>query len=72
MTDPVKENFEENNIVSQKVPAKLTYLFQPLDLQGGPNGYAKKFMKNKFTRWFADQVQRAMMLESQWEKSILT
>ena len=60
MTDPVKEILKKNNIVSQKVPAKLTYLFQPLDLQGGPNGYAKKFMKNKFTRWFADQVQRAM------------
>ena len=40
----------------KKVPANLTYLFQPLDVQGGPNGYAKRFMK-KFTLWYADQVK---------------
>ena len=45
MTDPVKEILKKNNIVLQKVPANLMYLFQPLDVQGGPNGYAKKFMK---------------------------
>ena len=60
MTDPVKEIFKRNNIILQKVPANLTYLFQPLDVQGGPNGYAKRFMKKKFTLWYADQVQRAM------------
>ena len=60
MIDPVKEILKKNNIVLQKVPANLTYLFQPLDVQGGPNGYAKKFMKKKFTLWYVDQVQRAM------------
>ena len=60
MTDPVKEISKRNNIILQKVPANLTYLFQPLDVQGGPNGYAKRFMKKKFTLWYADQVQRAM------------
>ena len=60
MTNPVKEILKKNNIVLQKVPANLTYLFQPLDVQGGPNSYAKKFKKKKFTLWYADQVQRAM------------
>ena len=60
MTNPVKEISKRNNIILQKVPANLTYLFQPLDVQGGPNGYAKRFMKKKFTLWYADQVQRAM------------
>ena len=60
MTNPVKEILERNNIILQKVPANLTYLFQPLHVQGGPNGYAKRFMKKKFTLWYADQVQCAM------------
>ena len=58
MTDPVEEILKRKNIILQKVPANLTYLFQPLDVQGGPNGYAKRFMKKKFTLWYADQ--RAM------------
>ena len=71
MTDPVKEILKKNNIVLQKVPANLTYLFQPLDVQGGPNGYAKKFMKKKFTLMLT-KFNVQWMLESQWEKSILT
>ena len=60
MTDPVKEILKRNNIILQKVPANLTYLFQVLDVQGGhPNGYAKRLMK-KFTFWYADQVQCTM------------
>ena len=52
MTDPIKEILKRNNIILQKVPANLTYLFQPLDIQGGPNGYTKRFMKKKFTLWY--------------------
>ena len=47
----------ENNIKLQKVPANLSYLFQQLDVQGSPNGHAKRFMKNKFTLWYDDQVK---------------
>ena len=60
MTNPAKEILKRNNIILQKVPANRTYLFQSLDVQGGLNGYAKRFMKKKFTCWYAHQVQRAM------------
>ena len=60
MTDAVKEVLKENGILLEKVPANLTYLFQPLDVQGGPNGYVKRMMKNKFTLWYADQINRAL------------
>ena len=57
VTKQLKDLLNENNIKLQKVPANLTYLFQPLDVQGGPNGHAKRFMKNKFTLWYADQIK---------------
>ena len=56
MTDAVKKVLKENRILLEKVPANLTYLFQPLDVQGGPNGY----MKSKFTLWYADQIDQAL------------
>ena len=59
MAELVQEVLKENNIFLVKVPAYLTYLFQPLDVQGGPNGYVKPMMKNKFTLWYADQITRA-------------
>ena len=60
MTCAVRELLNENHILLEKVPANLTYLFQPLDVQGGPNGYVKRFMKKKFTLWYSDQVIRAL------------
>ena len=57
MTKQVKDLLNENSIKLQKVPANLTYLFQPLDVEGSPNGHEKRFMKKKFTLWFADQVK---------------
>ena len=60
MTCAVRELLNENQILLEKVPANLTYLFQPLDVQGGPNGYVKRFMKKKFTLWYSDQVIRAL------------
>ena len=60
MTDRVLQVLSDNNIILQMVPANLTYLFQPLDVQGGPNGYVKRLMKKKFTDWYADQITQAM------------
>ena len=60
MTDTVKKVLKENRILLEKVLANLTYLFQPLDVQGGPNGYVKRMMKNKFILWYADQIDQAL------------
>ena len=51
---------KDKNIILRTVPANLTYLFQPLDVQGGPNGYVKRFMKQKFCDWYAAQIIHAL------------
>ena len=60
MTCAVGELLNENGILLEKHPANLTYLFQSVDVQGGPNGYVKRFMKKKFTLWYTDQLIRAL------------
>ena len=35
-------------------PANMTHIFQPLDLSF--NAFAKKFTKDKFNKWYTDQV----------------
>ena len=56
MTSPVLKVLSNNNILLQYVAANFTYLFQPLDVQGGPNGFVKRLMKRKFTDW--NQIQQ--------------
>ena len=60
MTCAVRELLNKNCIFLEKVPANLTYLLQPLNVQGGPNGYVKQFMKRKFMLWYSDQMIRAL------------
>ena len=60
MTDPVLKILSNNNILLQSVPANFTYLFQPLDVRGGPNGFVKRLMKKKCSDWYAAQVTHAM------------
>ena len=60
MTCAVRELLNESHILLEMVPANLTYFFQPLDVQGGLNGYVKRFMKKKFTLRYSDQVIRAL------------
>lgn len=38
----------------------ILYLFQPLDVQGGPNGFAKRLMKKKISDWYAAQITNAL------------
>ena len=52
MTDPVLKVLS-NNILLQSVLVNFTYLFQTLDLQGGPNGLVKRLMKKKFGYWWS-------------------
>ena len=40
------------------VPANMTHFFQPLDLT--LNGEAMRFMKERFTKWYAEEVQTEM------------
>ena len=60
MTSPVLKVLLNNNILSQSVLASFTYLFQPVDVQGVPNGFVKRTMKRKFTNWYASQITLAI------------
>ena len=61
ITYSVRDLLNKNHILLEKVPLNLTYLFQPDGVQGGQNGYVKRFMKKTFRFWFADQVMCALM-----------
>ena len=60
MNSPVLKVLWNNTIFLQFVPANFTYLFQSLDVQGGPNGFVKRLMKRKFTDWYASQITLAI------------
>ena len=60
MTDPVFQKLDDNNTKLRKVPANMTYLYQPLDAQASVNGESKKFMKQKFTNWYSSEVLKEM------------
>ena len=49
---------KENDICVVNVPANMTKYYQPLDLT--VNGYAKRFMKIKFTEWYSKQIGKQM------------
>ena len=66
MTSPVLKVLSNNNILLQYVAANFTYLFQPLDVQGGPNGFVKSLTK-KFTDCYASQIILAMEEEKELE-----
>ena len=53
-TGAVSELLEKNNIISKKVPANKTGLFQALDLN--LNKSSKCFLSDKYQTWYIDQV----------------
>ena len=55
-----ESKISNSKILLQFVPAIFTYLFQPLDVQEGPNGFVKRLMKKKITDWYASQITLAM------------
>lgn len=55
-TEKVLSKLASLNIVVVSVPANMTHFFQPLDLT--VNGEAKRFMKDKFTTWYSEEVQK--------------
>ena len=55
VTAEVLNAYEEANILIINVPANMTKYYQLLDLT--VNGYAKRFLKSKFTEWYSSQVR---------------
>ena len=53
MTTEVINAYEKANILIVNVPANTTKYYQPLDVT--VNGYAKSFLKQKFTEWYSSQ-----------------
>ena len=55
MTETVKQKLESLHIQLVSVPANMTHFFQPLDLT--VNGFAKKFMRNQFSKYYSNAVK---------------
>ena len=49
-------NLASLSIVFVSVPTKMTHFFKLLDLT--VNGEAKRFMKDKFTTWYPEEVHK--------------
>ena len=60
MTGPVLKVLSNNNVLLQSVPGNFTYLFHPLDNEGGPNRFVKRLMKKKFSDWCTAQIMQTM------------
>ena len=54
MTEEITNLLKNKNIFFLNVPNNMTHLFQLLSLT--VNGHCKKYMKDKFTEWYFEQV----------------
>ena len=54
------KSLKDNKFFLRTVSVNLTYVFQRLIVQGGPNYYGKRYMKNKFYEWYSTQVTQAL------------
>ena len=55
-TAKVQKKLVSLNIAIVSVPTNVTHFFQPLNLT--VNGEAKRFIKDKFTIWYSDEVKQ--------------
>ena len=58
MTEKVLEKIKCTKIFPVRVPAKMTHIFQPLDVT--VHGYFKQYMKEKFSTWYSEQISLAL------------
>ena len=58
MTQAVLDTLQKEDILLSQVPAGMTHIYQVLDLT--MNGYAKRFMKEKFNEWYTNQVRQQL------------
>ena len=60
------DKLESLNLELVTVPANMTHFFQPLDLT--VNGSAKKFLRARFTEYYADAVREQLENGKQLEE----
>ena len=58
LTDDISSLLTKNNIFYVYVPANCTDRLQPMDIN--INKAAKEFMRNKFSLWYADEVEKRL------------
>lgn len=57
------ENLKDNENFLRPIPTNFTLNWtkiQPLNVQGGPNVYVKRYVKNKFGEWYSTQVTQVL------------
>ena len=58
MTSEVLTILNDNDICLGNIPPNLTKHYQPLDLT--VNGHAKRYLKNKFSTWYGNQISKQL------------
>ena len=57
-TEPVLKVLRKSNIITEYNPNNMTNYYQPPDCT--TNTWARKFMKNRFSTWYTEEVQREL------------
>ena len=58
MTLEVLTILNNNNMCLVNIPPNMTKYYQPLDLM--VNGHAKRYLKNKFSTWYGNQISKKL------------
>ena len=57
-TEDIASLLDKNNIFIVNVPANCTDRLQPMDIS--VNKAAKEFMRNRFSQWYANEVEKQL------------